>query len=130
MAIEYKNTIRRPTLEELLLIEYLAQKGQYRLEADWQQGIWVEPITEERIGPIAIAMNNGEPVKYKPSHVISDCMFYDADDKGVAAYLLVDDDGYLCELDLWKGDEPEILSLPSSTDKFEDIPMGKSFKRW
>jgi|GEM_PF-213766 hypothetical protein len=130
MAIEYKNTIRRPTLEELLLIEYLAQKGQYRLEADWQQGIWVEPITEERIGPIAIAMNNGEPVKYKPSHVISDCMFYDADDKGVAAYLLVDDDGYLCELDLWKGDEPEILSLPSSTDKFEGIPMGKSFKRW
>lgn len=34
MAIEYKNTIRRPTLEELLLIEYLAQKGQHRLEPD------------------------------------------------------------------------------------------------
>ncbi|EEX53861.1 hypothetical protein HMPREF6745_0661 [Prevotella sp. oral taxon 472 str. F0295] len=125
MAIEYKNTIRRPTLEELLLIEYLAQKGQYRLEPDWQQGIWVEPITEERIGPIAIAMNNGEPVKYKPSHVISDCMFYDADNKGVAAYLLVDGDGCLCELDLWKGGELEMFSLPSSTDKFEDIPMGK-----
>ena len=130
MAIENKESVRRPTPEELLLIEYLAQKGQYRLEPDWQQGIWVEPITEERIVPIAIAMNNGEPVKYKPSHVISDCMFYDADNKGVAAYLLVDDDGYLCELDLWKGDEPEILSLPSSTDRFEDIPMGKSFKRW
>ena len=130
MAIENKESVRRPTPEELLLIEYLAQKGQYRLEPDWQQGIWAEPITEERIGPIAIAMNNGEPVKYKPSHVISDCMFYDADNKGVAAYLLVDDDGYLCELDLWKGDEPEILSLPSSTDRFEDIPMGKSFKRW
>jgi hypothetical protein len=70
-------------------------------------------------------MNNGEPVKYKPSHVVSDCMFYDADDKGVAAYLLVDDDGCLCELDLWKGGEPEIFSLLSSTDKFEDIPMGK-----
>ena len=52
-------------------------------------------------------------------------MFYDADDKGVAAYLLVDDDGCLCELDLWKGGEPEIFSLLSSTDKFEDIPMGK-----
>ena len=125
MAIEYKNTIRRPTLEELLLIEYLAQKDQYRLEPDWQQGIWVEPITEERIGPIAIAMNNGEPVKYKPSHVISDCMFYDADNKGVAAYLLVDGDGCFCELDLWKGGELEMFSLPSSTDKFEDIPMGK-----
>ena len=123
--MENRGCIRRPTLEELILIEYLAQKAQYTLEPDWQQGIWVEPITEERIGPIATAMNNGEPVKYKPSHVVSDCMFYDADDKGVAAYLLVDDDGCLCELDLWKGGEPEIFSLPSSTDKFEDIPMGK-----
>ena len=123
--MEDNERIRRPTLEELILIEYLAQKAQYTLEPDWQQGIWVEPITEERIGPIAIAMSNGEPVKYKPSHVVSDCMFYDADDKGVAAYLLVDDDGCLCELDLWKGGEPEILSLPSSTDKFRDIPMGK-----
>lgn len=123
--MEDNERIRRPTPEELILIEYLAQKAQYTLEPDWQQGIWVEPITEEGIGPIAIAMNNGEPVKYKPSHVISDCMFYDADNKGVAAYLLADDDGCLCELDLWKGGEPEIFSLPSSTDKFEDIPMGK-----
>ena len=123
--MENNERIRRPTLEELILIGYLAQKAQYTLEPDWQQGIWVEPITEERTGSIAIAMNNGEPVKYKPSHVISDCLFYDADDKGVAAYLLVDDDGCLCEFDLWKGGEPEIFSLPSSTDKFEDIPMGK-----
>ena len=130
MAMENKESVRRPTPEELLLIEYLAQKAQYTLKPDWQQGVWAEPITKERIGPIAIAINYREPVKHKPSHVISDCMFYDADDKGVAAYLLVDDDGYLCELDLWKGDEPEILSLPSSTDKFEGIPMGKSFKRW
>ena len=34
-----KESVRRPTPEELLLIEYLAQKGQYRLEPDWQQGI-------------------------------------------------------------------------------------------
>ena len=130
MAIEYKNTIRRPTLEELLLIEYLAQKGQYRLEADWQQSIWVEPITEERMGPIAIAMNNGVPQKNIRSYWIADCQFYDEDGMGVAAYLLVDGTRSLCELDLWKYDDTEILSLPSSTDKFEDIPMGKSFKRW
>ena len=123
--MENNEHIRRPTSEELLLIEYLAQKAQYTLKPDWQQGVWAEPITEEGIGSIAIAINNGELVKYKPSHVISDCMFYDADNKGVAAYLLVDDDGYLCELDLWKGGEPEIFSLPSSTDKFRDIPMGK-----
>ena len=112
MAIGHKNTIRRPTPEELLLIEFLAKKAMYPLAHDWQQGVWAEPTTDDKIGPIAIAMNNVEPVKCKPSRVISDCMFYDADNKGAAAYLLVDDDGYLCELDLWKGGEPEILSLP------------------
>ena len=125
MAIEHKNTIRRPTPEELLLIEFLAKKVKYPLAHEWQQGVWAEPTTDDKIGPIAIAMNNGELMKCKPSHVISDCMFYDADNKGVAAYLLVDDDGCLCELDLWKGGEPEIFSLPSSTDKCRDIPMGK-----
>ena len=82
-------------------------------------------ITEERNGPIAIAMNNGIPQKNIRSYWIADCQFYDEDGMGVAAYLLADDDGCLCELDLWKGGEPEIFSLPSSTDKFEDIPMGK-----
>ena len=125
MAIGHKNTIRRPTPEELLLIEFLARKAKYPLAHEWQQGVWAEPTTDDKNGPIAIAMNNGEPVKYKPSRVISDCMCYDADNKGAVAYLLVDDDGCLCELDLWKGGELEIFSLPSSTDKFEDIPMGK-----
>jgi len=35
MAIAHKNTIRRLTLEELILIEYLAPKAQYTLEPDW-----------------------------------------------------------------------------------------------
>ncbi len=120
--------IRRPTLEELILIEYLAQKAHCTLEPDWQQSIRVEPITEERIGPIAIAMNNGVPQKNIRSFWIADCQFYDKDGIGVAAYLLVDEMRSLCELDLWKYDDTEILSLPSSTDKFRDIPMGKSFK--
>lgn len=32
--MENKEAFRRTSLEELLLIEYLAQKGQYRLEPD------------------------------------------------------------------------------------------------
>lgn len=33
-----KESVRRPTSGELLLIEYLAQKAQYTLKPDWQQG--------------------------------------------------------------------------------------------
>ena len=70
-------------------------------------------------------MNNGVPQKNIRSYWIADCQFYDEDGMGVAAYLLVDGTRSLCKLDLWKYDDTEILSLPSSTDKFEDIPMGK-----
>lgn len=63
--MEYKGPIRRPTFEELLLIEFLAKKAKHPLKPDWQQALWVEPITEERIGPITIAMNDEKPVKSK-----------------------------------------------------------------
>ncbi len=126
--MENNERIRRPTPEELLLIEHLAKKAHYTLMPDWQQGMWADPITEDKIGAIAIAMNNEKPVKFKHSRLIADCQFKDEDNMGVAAYLLVDDDESLCELDLWKFDETEIRSLPSSTDKFEDIPMGETNK--
>ena len=63
--MEYKESVRRPTIEKLLLIEYLAEKAQYTLKSNWQQGIWAEPTTDDKIGLIAIAMNNGKPMKYK-----------------------------------------------------------------
>ena len=34
--MEYKGPIRRPTFEELLLIEFLAKKAKHPLEPDWQ----------------------------------------------------------------------------------------------
>ena len=66
--MENNEHIRRPASEELLLIEYLAQKAQYTLKPDWQQAVWAEPITEERNGDEHVSCGNSNLV------VIVKCM--------------------------------------------------------
>lgn len=64
--MENKESVRRPTPEELLLIEYLAQKAQYTLKPDWQQGVWAEPITEERNGDEHVSCGNSKMYEAYP----------------------------------------------------------------
>lgn len=66
MAMENKESVRRPTSEELLLIKYLAQKGQYTLKPDWQQAVWAEPITEERNGDEHVSCGNSKMYEAYP----------------------------------------------------------------
>ncbi len=61
-----KESVRRPTSEELLLIEYSAQKAQYTLKPDWQQGVWDEPITEERNGDEHVSCGNSKMYEAYP----------------------------------------------------------------
>jgi len=48
------------------LIEYLAQKAQYTLKPDWQQGVWDEPITEERNGDEHVSCANSKMYEAYP----------------------------------------------------------------
>ena len=64
--MENKGCIRRPTPEELLLVGYLAQKAQYTLKPDWQQGVWDEPITEERNGDEHVSCANSKMYEAYP----------------------------------------------------------------
>jgi len=48
------------------LIEYLAQKAQYTLKPDWQQGVWAEPITEERNGDEQVSCGNSKMYEAYP----------------------------------------------------------------
>lgn len=58
--MENNERIRQSTPEELLLIEYLAQKAKYPLAPDWQQGVWAEPIIEERNGEEHVSCGNSK----------------------------------------------------------------------
>ena len=104
---------RKCTVEELQLIEFLAHKGNYFLENNWKSKIMAYPLTDELIGSIGLVEKNSDIYEAKGNHLIADCQFLDTDGVPVAVYLLVDSEGKLDELDLWKCDDSIINRIPS-----------------
>lgn len=113
---------RKPFLKELELIEYLANKANYQLSLNWKEKLVVFPLTKDKIGPLKLQQETITSSDKSHCREISNCMFYDKDGVGVAAYLLVDEDDHICELDMWKGDDSIILEIPSM-NKMLDIPV-------
>ena len=111
---------RKPTSDEIRIIRYLVDKAKCKLEASWESKLMVKSLTKMRIGPIALFC---QPECSEKSNgvLVSNCSYFDTDNVPVALYLLVDEEGIPCELDMWKADDSPINSIPSC-DKFGDIP--------
>lgn len=108
---------RKPTPDELRLIEYLAHKANYELSPDYREHIYVVPIPpvyEGEFTPLEIRFDNAPDDMKMNGKPISDCLFYDSDNVLVTVYLLANDLGYLVELDFWKVDYSPILRIPPS----------------
>lgn len=109
--------MRKPTSDELRLIEYLANKADYDLSADFREHIYVvpiPPILEGELTPLKIIFDNAPDDMKMNGLLVSDCQFLDSDNVPVAVFLLVNDLGYIVELDSWKGDDSPILRIPPS----------------
>jgi hypothetical protein len=111
MLVEFMES-RNCTAEELQLIEFLAQKGNYFLENNWKSKIMAYPLTDELIGSIGLIDTNIDIYESKENHLIADCQFLDTDGVPVVVYLLVDSEGKLDELDIWKCDYSTINRIP------------------
>ena len=111
---------RNLTKEEVDLIEYLAAQADYSLCSGWNKVMCAYPITEEKIGPIALLANKNQEYVQHESFDIASCRFIDADKVEVVAYLLVDKDNLMYELDLWKVDNTPIKRIPSK-ENFKDV---------
>lgn len=118
--LEIMKTIRKTTLVELNLIEYLAGKAKYQLDLAWKEKIKVIPLTDEIIGSLRLTFDSTSDPSQDDCIEISNRMFYDKDGIPVAVYLLVNKENILCELDMWKGDYSPISEIPS-TDRMMDI---------
>ena len=111
--------VRRCTKEELELIEALAKKANYNLEPNWMEKILAQPIDDVRIGSIRL-INISLPILLKRGgRLITDSYYYDADGTEVCVYLLIDSNQNLCELDMWKVDNSEILEIASPDSLLE-----------
>lgn len=106
--------------EEIALITFLANKANFKLESNWKDHIIAYPLTMGKIGSIGLLRNHMQEYTRRRSREISCCKFHDTDHIEVAAYLLIDSEDMLYELDLWKVDDSEIHHIPS-VECMEDI---------
>lgn len=114
---------RKPTSDELRLIEFLAHKADFKLNLNFREHIYVIPIAimEGDITPLEILFDNAPDDMKMSGKLIADCQFLDSDDVPVSAYLLANDEQYLVELDFWKADYSPILRIPPC-EQMKDIP--------
>lgn len=124
---------RKPTNDEMRLIEYLVNKANYRLDANFRKDLYVAPITystsstrkkEDSIltrifntlfqkHPIISSLKIFYDVPLELSEkVITECQFADQDDVTVSAVLRVNRDNQLDELAIWKTDNSPISRIP------------------
>ena len=110
---------RKPTLDEIRIIRYLVEKAKCKLDDSWESNLMIKPLTDMKIGPVTLLFQS-EDSGISNGYLVSECGFYDTDNIPVALYLLVNEKGIPCELDMWKADDTPINAIPSC-DKFDDI---------
>ena len=84
--------MRKPTSDELRLIEYLANKADYDLSADFREHIYVvpiPPILEGELTPLKIIFDNAPDDMKMNGSLVSDCQFLDSDNVPVAVFCLL-----------------------------------------
>ena len=138
---------RKPTNDEMRLIEYLVNKANYRLDANFRKDLYVAPITystsstrkkEDSIltrifntlfqkHPIISSLKIFYDVPLELSEkVITECQFADQDDVTVSAVLRVNRDNQLDELAIWKTDNSPISRIPPC-EQMKYILVGAPF---
>lgn len=112
MLVEYMESNRKLTPQELKLIQELFQKArQSASEIDWTELRAVE-MKDGNMGSLQLYPQGtlGIPRRFKA--YISESIFADEDGVSVIASLSIDENDKLLELDLWKTDFNPLIRLP------------------
>lgn len=106
-------TLRKLTVKEENLIAFLIQKENLNINSDWKNKVLAFSMNDGNMGSLKLCPDGryDEEKEYIQSFV-SEYKFKDKDDVDVVASLFLDKEGNLYELDIWKVDFSELLSLP------------------
>ncbi len=109
--MEQPSLRRRPTLQELNLIEHLINLASISINQNWKELILVEPLSDGGMGSLHLYPNG----KIHDDRIFgeqkSDIMFKDKDGIEVIASLYLDQLGDIFEIDIWKTDFSPTISL-------------------
>lgn len=104
---------RKLTAKEENLIELLIQKENLNINSSWKKNILAFSMNDGKMGSLKLYPEGiyDEKREYIQSFV-SEYEFKDKDGVDVVASLFLDKEGNLYELDIWKVDFSELISLP------------------
>lgn len=103
---------RKPTHQEMRLLELLISKTSMTLPANWKENLLVRPMEDGEMGSLIIFPDGILDEKRIFGEQISEFQFKDQDGVDVIASLNLDNNGKLFELDIWKIDFNKLIRLP------------------
>jgi len=93
---------RKPTAQELRLIELLVEKASINLSSNWRNKLIVQSMDDGQMGNLRLCPEGDVAKKRLFDKCVSEYQFYDVDGITVVASLYVDNENKLFELDIWK----------------------------
>ena len=98
--------------QEEKLLDLLAQKSLVKLSPHWKDNLLVIPMNDGGMGSLQLLPDGIKQENRLFGKCISQYQFTDKDGVEVIVSLNVDDKGELFELDIWKTDFSQLISLP------------------
>jgi hypothetical protein len=105
--------LRKPTILELRLIEFLLNKSCENYPPHWQNELFILPMEDGNMGSLSSFPTLIIPNNRKMGKQVSELLFEDKDGVTVIASLNLDTEGLLFELDIWKTDFSPLLEFPN-----------------
>ncbi|MDH6354135.1 hypothetical protein M2132_000457 [Dysgonomonas sp. PH5-45] len=104
---------RRPTVQELSLIEFLVANAFVKIKDNWNGKLLVKPMSDGDMGSLCLCTDDrvSEEKRFF-GKIASECKFVDKDGVVVIASLIIDTDGNLFELDIWKTNFEKLIEIP------------------
>lgn len=98
--------------QEERLLELLVQKSSTKLPSNWKENLLVKPMEDGAMGSLYLFPYGVTEKNRLLGECVSKYQFTDKDGVEVIASLNVDDKGELFELDIWKTDFSQLISIP------------------
>jgi hypothetical protein len=103
---------RKPTRQEVALIELLIKKSSLVIPQNWKDDLLVSYMNDGAMGSLYLFPKDIILKERLFGEQVSEFQFTDLDGIEVIVSLNVDSDGNLFELDIWKTNFEKLLKLP------------------
>jgi hypothetical protein len=103
---------RKPTVQELKLIELLVEKASINLSSNWRDELTVKNMDDGQMGSLRLYPDRDIIKKRIFDKCVSEYQFNDIDGILVIASLYIDSENKLFELDIWKTNYEPLKRLP------------------